>query len=301
MKIIFLAILFSVYNLKAMAGSCCGGGSSSSLILIGDNRQEYSLGLSYRDDLGQTDNYGWATFHNDKTVDQQTTFNFQFQRLVSDRFQAAMKSSLIQKDITKQNRHESTSGMGDIDLQATYEFLPEFTYSALKPRGFTYLKLTMPTSKSLYNSDSPLYSDVRGTGLYSLSAGVFFIKHISAFTIKTAIEEQHFFGKEFSTLTIKDYNKLIIPLGLSYAFDPAPLSFGTGATWSYQTKKTFTGSISGAANKEYFWELNAFTNWIIDRESTVGISYSDSTLVGKNINSSLFRTVGLTYTHSTAL
>ena len=301
MNKLITTIFFIFINFKVMAGSCCGGGSSSSLILVGDNQQEYSLGLTYRDDLGQTDNDGWAAFHNDKTVDQQTNFNFQYQRLVTDHFQAAIKSSLVQKDITKQNRHETTSGMGDIDLQATYEFLPEYTYSAIKPRGFTYLKLTMPTSKSLYNSDSPLYSDVRGTGLYSLSAGVFFIKHISAFTVKSAIEGQHFFGKGFSTTTVEDYNKLIIPLGLSYAFDPAPISIGTGATWSYQTKKTFTGSISGMADKEYFWELNFFSNWIIDRESTLGISYSDSTLVGKNINSSLYRTVGLTYTHSTAL
>lgn len=299
-KLISTLFLFFLSD-KLFAGSCCGGGSSSSLILTGDNVQEYSLGLVYRNDLGQTDNGGWASFHNDQTTDRQMVFNLQFQRQMAEYWQLAIKSSFIQKDLEKQNRREKTSGAGDVDFQGTYEFLPEFTYSAWKPRGFGYLKLSIPTSNSLYDSTSPIYSDVRGTGLYSLSTGVFFIKHISDLTLKSAFEWQHFLGKHFAQTTILDYDKLVVPLGVSYGLDPKPIAIGAGATWSYQTKKKFTGTISGSANPEYFWELNAFANWIVSRETSIGISYSDSTLVGKNINSSLYRTIGLTYTNGLAL
>ena len=299
-KIIFISIILGFQVNTTFAGSCCGGGSSSSLILVGDNIQEYSLGLTYRNDLGQTDNEGWATFHNNQIVDNQMSLNFQFQRQIYDHFQLAIKSSLIQKDIEKQNRHEQTMGLADIDLQSTYEYLPEYTYSPWKPRGFIYLKLSIPTSNSLYDSNSPIYSDVRGSGLYSISSGTFFIKHLSAVTLKSAIEWQHFLGRNFDQTYIKDYDKLIIPLGLSYGFDPLPIALGTGATWNYQTLKKFSGLVQGSASSEYFWEISAFANWIISREVTIGLSYSDSTLVGKSINSPLYRSLGFTYTNATA-
>ena len=101
-----------------MASSCCGGGSSSSMIITGDNQQEWSAGFSYRDDLGQTDDSGWATFNGDKVKDQQSSFNLQYQRQIGDQFQLATKTSLIQKSMQKQGRDEQNRGLGDIDLQA---------------------------------------------------------------------------------------------------------------------------------------------------------------------------------------
>jgi hypothetical protein len=296
MKKIFLALLFLVFHNDLFAASCCGSGASSSLIIIGDNIQEYSLGFSYRNDLGQTDNKGWASFHGADVVDSQSAFNFQLQRQANDRYQFAIKSAIIQKNIKKQNRKEVNQGMGDVDLQATFEFLPEFTYSVWKPRGFVYMKTTIPMSQSLYDSSSSIFSDVRGSGLYSLSMGTFFIKHISNITFKTTLEWQHFLAKDFAQMSLKSYDKLFVPLGMSYAFDPSPFAFGLGASWSYQAPKKFSGSISATSNEEYFWDFNTFINWTISREHSLGLSYSDTTLIGKNINSSLYRSLALSYT-----
>jgi hypothetical protein len=297
--IIIIILLFLSHDL--FAASCCGGGSSSSLIIIGDNQSEFALGITYRTDLGQTDNLGWASFHGDKVIDQQLAFNFQFQKQLSERFQVAVKSTLIEKHIEKQNRSEKKTGPGDFDLQATYEYLPEYTYSVWKPRGFIYSKLSVPQSKSLYDSNSILFSDVRGSGLYAAGIGSFFIKHLTDYTLKVTFEWQHFFGRDFGVMTLKDYDKIIIPLGLSYSFTEAPIAIGFGSTFSYQTPKHFKGSINATSNKEYFWEFNSFINWIINREDSVGLGYSDSTLIGKNINSSLYRSVAVTYTRSNAL
>lgn len=301
MRIFFIFNIILLLTSNLYAASCCGGGSSSSLILVGDNVQEYSLGLSARNDLGQTDSVGWSTFHNDSVIDRQNAFNFQLQRQVTERFQLAFKSGVVEKNIQKQNRHEKTTGLSDIDLQATYEILPEYTYSPWKPRGFLYHKISIPMSKSLYDSRSSIFSDVRGSGLYSASLGIFFIKNISNFTLKTTIEWQHFFGKDFTNTSLQDYDKFMLPLGLSYALASVPIAVGAGANWSYQTPKRFQGAVSGTSDKEYFWELNSFVNWVVTREHAMGLSYSDSTLVGKNINSPLYRSLSLTYTNSIAL
>lgn len=301
MRIFFTLSFILLLTSNLYAASCCGGGSSSSLILVGDNVQEYSLGFSYRNDLGQTDSMGWSTFHNDSVIDRQNAFNFQLQRQIADRFQLAFKSGVVEKNIQKQNRHEKTTGLSDIDLQATYEMLPEYTYSLWKPRGFLYSKISKPMSRSLYDSRSSIYSDVRGSGLYTAELGTFFIKTISSFTLKTTIEWQHFFGKDFGNSSLSDYDKFMLPLGLSYALASLPMAVGAGATWSYQTPKKFQGVVSGTSAKEYFWEINSFVNWVITREHAVGLSYSDSTLVGKNINSPLYRSMGLTYTKSLPL
>lgn len=298
-KIFSLLFFFTYFN-TSYAASCCGGGSSSSLIMQGDNSQEYSLGLSYRNDLGQSDNDGFSSFNSSDITDRQGALNFQYQRQLSERFQGAFKSGLIQKDIVKQKRSEHKTGFADLEMQGTYEFLPEYTYSLLKPRGFIYSRFSIPLSRSLYDSNSPVFSDVRGSGLYSLSAGSFFVKHFSDLTLKLSLEGQYYFGKEFNDSKLKDYQKLIIPIGISYAL-PMPVSIGGGASWSYQTAKKFSGMNHSNAQSEYFWELNAFINWEISREDTLGVNYADSTLLGKNINSALYRSLSLTWTASTPL
>lgn len=297
--LILLALL--LFSSTLMASSCCGGGSSSSLIITGDNTREMNMGFSYRNDLGQTDNEGWASFHDGRTKDQQSAFNFQYQVILQDQFQLADKISMIDKNIRKQGRVENKSGLGDLELQASYEFLPEYTYSPIKPRGFIYSKVSIPNSKSLYDSHSVIFSDVRGSGLYSLSLGSFFLKRISLLTLKSGLEVQRLFGRKFSEGTLSDYNKLIVPLGATYSFDPLPFSWGVNSTWNYQTEKKFNGFVASTSGKEYFWELSSFVNWTLNREETWGVSYADSTLLGKNINSPLYRSFAINYTLATAM
>ena len=291
-----LILISLLTSLNAMASSCCGGGSSSSMIITGDNQNEYSLSLSQKNDLGTTDSQGYSTLNNQSVLDQQSAYSFQFQHLFTERLQGGIKTSFIEKQIRKQNRFENESGLGDIELQGSFEFLPEFTYSAYKPRGFVYLKGSIPNSHSLYNSNSAIFSDVRGSGLYTLSVGSFFIKHLSNWSLKAGTEAQHFFGKKFSGVNLDSYQKYYLPLGVAYSNQNWPVTLGVNSTFNYQTAKKLTGLVNSKSNVEYFWELGTFVNWTINREETLGLSISDSSLVGKNINSSLYRTIGLSYT-----
>lgn len=290
-----------VYSFSVWGSSCCGGGSSSSMIITGDNLQELNIGFGHRNDLGQTDSDGWASFYDSRTRDQQSSLSIQYQRMIQDQWQLGGKISFIDKNLRKQGRVENKSGPGDLEIQGTWEFLPERTYSLIRPRGFLYSKISIPNSRSLYDSHSVIYSDVRGSGLYTTSLGSFFLKRLSLLTLKGGLELQHLFGRTFSEGKLSDYNKIIVPLGATYSFDPMPLSWGINSTWNYQTKKKFNGTITAVSEKEYYWEMGTFVNWTVNRDETWGLSYSDSTVVGKNINSPLYRSFGLNYTLATAL
>lgn len=300
MKTVF-AFFFFTYASLAIASSCCGGGTSSSMIITGDNAHELNIGFGHRNDLGQTDAEGWAKFHDSRTKDQQSSLSIQYQQIIKDEFQLAGKITFIDKNIRKQGRVENKSGPGDFELQGTWEFLPERTYSLVKPRGFLFSKASLPNSRSLYDSRSVVFSDVRGSGLYTISLGTFFLKRFSVVTIKAGAEVQHLFGRRFPDGKLSDYNKIILPLGASYAFEDLPLSLGVNSTWNYHAEKKFSGSLASVSGKEYFWETGTFLNWSVNREETWGLSYADSTLVGKNINSPLYRSYSLIYTLATAL
>lgn len=297
MKQVFLTIFSSVFFNNAFAGSCCGGGSSSSLILISDNKEEYGIGMSFRNDVGQTDSDGYSSFYSGQTKDQQLNLNIQYQRIIADRFQAAFKTSFVQKDINKSNIHETKNGPGDIELQGTYEFLPEYTYSMFKPRGFVYLKQGIPLSRSLYNSQSAVFSDVTGSGFYSTSIGSFFLKHVSDYNLKLSLEWQHFYSRSFGALTVANYEKFYVPIGISYAIPASKFALGLGQNFNYQSPKRFSGSVNGSSNKEYFWETNFNITYSVNLTQNVSMSYSDSTLTGKNVNSPLYRSIGISFSN----
>lgn len=290
-----------LYQSVSFAASCCGGGSGSSVIILGDNSQEFSFGYAFRNDIGQTDNAGFSSLHSSSIVDTQKIYNLQFTRVYFDRFQLAVKTGVTTKVLDKQGRQENKSGMQDVELQNIFEFLPEYSYSALKPRGFTYLKLTIPMSKSLYDSESALFSDVRGPGFYGLGSGLLFTKKVSQFSFKSGMEYQYFFGKEYSLAVLRDYYKVNIPFGISYGMESLPLILSLNSTWNYQSSKELVGRIQSKSPSEYFWDLNISSAYKLSDQSSVALSYSDSSIIGKSFNSPLYRTVGLSYNYGWAL
>lgn len=292
---LFITLLFSQ---KIFAASCCGGGSSSSMIITSDNRREISLGVSARTDIGQTDQNGWSTFNNDQIIDSRTNFNFQYGEQLSENFQMGIKTSIAEKHVKKSGKNEKNQGFTDLELQTTYEYLPEYTYHPYKPRGFLYAKLSIPLSNSIYDSQSTILSDVRGSGLYSTSFGNFFIKKLDLFTLKLGLELTRSFAKNFSKYKIYGFNRYTIPLGIAYAFNQSDFSIGFTNTFSYTDEKKFRGNNLSNSHFERFWDSNIFFNYSPNRQVIYGVSYSDSSVFGDSINSPLYRSVALNYTYA---
>ena len=152
-------------------------------------------------------------------------------------------------------------------------------------------------SKSLHDSQSQIFSDVRGSGLYALGPGVFFLKKLSDFSIKSGIEYQYYFGKQYSESSLQDYYKIIIPFGASYSLGQYPVILSATSTWNYQSSKKLEGNIQSNSPSEYFWDLNFSSSYRMTDQASLTLAYSDSSLIGKSLNSPLYRIIGLSYNY----
>lgn len=291
----YLILTFILIN-NVWASSCCGGGSSSALIIVGDNKSEYSFGYSFRNDIGQTNSSGYSLINSDNIVDQKQSYNIQGQFLIYDYTQLAMRTSFVTKNVEKSGLKEKNNGLNDMDIQLSYEYLPEFTYHPYKPRAFFYTKLNIPFSKSLYNSNSKIFSDVRGSGLYSIGIGNFFVKRLDDTMLKLAIEWNHVFGKNFGSTNVSSSQKFVIPLGISYTFPNSDFTFGLNDSFTYQTQIKTSGLVNSTSSSQRYFEIGAFINYSPTREHIYSLTFSDSSLIGKSINSALYRSIALNFT-----
>jgi len=295
MKYLLIFLFFISNNL--FASSCCGGGGSSSLIITADNRAEMSLGYSYRKDLGQTNSEGYSNLNNNNTKDQTKRLTLQGQYQFKDYWQVGAKLGMAEKNFAKSGQSEVNRGLSEIDLQITHEYLPEYIYNAYKPRAFVYVKSSIPFSKSLYDSNSKINSDVYGSGLYSFGFGHLLFKRWDEITLKLGLEWNHLFGKNFAQFKLHDYEKWMIPFGVSHSFNDTDLSLSLTSTFNYQSGKRQTGTINSLSSSERFWDLSTSLTYSHTRYELWSLSYSDSTLIGESINSPLYRSVGLNYSY----
>lgn len=296
-KISFFIFLFLI-SLNSYASSCCGGGSSSSLIIVGDKKSELAIGLSRKSDFGQTDINANAHYNNKSNRDYSYNLNTQFAYQISDYSQIATKFSLIYKDLKKSKFKKQNFGFGDFEFQYSYEFLPEFGHSLIKPRGFIYTKIIIPSSKNMFNSNQTLKEDVRGFGYYGMTLGHFYTKKLNSLNLKFAMEWTHYFGVSHNQMKQKGFEKITMPLGLSYDLSKLPTTIGLTQTFNYQTIKKITGRIHSNSHQEQYWEMNFYANYSPNSLDMYTISYSDSSLIGKSINSPLYRSFGINYTRS---
>lgn len=297
----FVALFIFIFSSNAFSSSCCGGGSSTSLIIVGDKKSEMTLGYVRKKDFGQTDIHGKSHYLKHSSKDNSHILNFQYAYQWSEYTQLATKFSVVSKDIKKSNFDEKSTGLGDLEFQYTFEYLPELSYSAFKPRGFLYAKLIIPTTKNMFNSKKILKSDVRGFGYYGMSVGQFYVKKINQINLRLATEWIHYFNTSTVSLKQSSFEKFIIPLGGSFDFLSLPISLGYTQSFNYQTSKKITGALHSTTGKEHYWEANFYLNYSPTDEDLYSLSYSDSSLIGKSINSPLYRSLSLNYTRSWSL
>src|SRR5690606_4443144 len=93
-------------------------------------------------------------------------------------------------------------GLGDAFLNLGYEVLPEFEYSAWRPRGVSYLTLAAPTGRSIQDASDSLQLDARGRGFWSLGAGTTLTKVFGRFDALTTFEIHRSFQRSVSTSAI---------------------------------------------------------------------------------------------------
>lgn len=280
-------LLFSLFvsATKTFAAACCGGGAAVPSLIAGDNRAQMTTSYSMTEVVvDNVDSNGiWRTWDEHQTVQ---TFRVEGAHIFQDRWQVGFGVPIIQR--SRQNN--TYSGLGDVNLTLGYEYLPDWDYNPLRPKGIGFLQLTLPTGKS--KADSEVGGlDSRGNGFWALGAGTLLTKNWRRLDAYTSLEIHHSFEKEIQQSYFQGILKpgLGGNLGLGLGYNFKGYRLGSSVNWTYEDpidSKSRTGLVENGAVERYATAVVslsylASTNW------TGTFSYSDQTLFGEPVNTSL--------------
>jgi hypothetical protein len=288
----------------SFAASCCGGGSAAPTMITGDDLAQFSASLSQGQVIGDAPTSGLPVFRADGDTEQIQTLRLEGAYLLTDRWQTGASLALSRRSrVTSRTDSSSASGLGDITLSAAYEVLPEWEYSAWKPRGFLFAQFLIPTGGSIYEASfsatQPWGLDSRGRGFDTGGLGALFTKSWSSWDSSILVETHRAFSRTFATAP--GPLKLIPGWGASasagagYSPSGVPVRFGLSLAPSYEGGIASEGTVTSSSDSQLVWNTSAQLGWMVTHGSTLSAIYTDQTLVGPASNASLSRTFALSY------
>lgn len=289
--------LFSIFillsNTSALAASCCGGSFAAPALILGDEKLQLTSSYSYGSVTDEALASGKWLRRDDSNRTQ--TLKLDAATLISDTWQIGGSIPIISKTADQKTAH---TGIGDLTFNLAHETFPERTYHAYRPRGVSFLSITMPTSPSIYD-DQQSATEIRGRGFYSLAAGVALIKTWRVWDVNYTGELHKSFNR---TIRNSNQDTEIRPnWGTTHAinmgWNKGSLRLGTGLAYLFEDRIESQGAISasGSEQKNITWLASA--SYMFNLESALSLTYSDQSLFGAPQNSSLTRTLAISYQH----
>lgn len=281
----FLFLLLS--SEFALAAACCGGGSAAPSIISSDDKAQLSTSYSITEVIvANVDNQGiWRKWNENQTVQ---TLRLEGAHIFQDRWQTGFAVPILQR--ARQN--ETHSGLGDIALSLGYEFLPDWNYNPIRPKGIGFLQLTLPTGKS--KADSEVGGlDSRGNGFWAIGAGTLLTKSIRRWDLLTSLEVHRSFEKSVSR---SSFSGKLEPgtggnLGIGGGYNWKDYRLGTLITWTYEDSIRSISQIGVIQNTgiERFATTTMSFSYLANDHWSGTLSYTDQTLFGDPFNTSLGR------------
>lgn len=265
------------------AAACCGGGVAAPAIIAGDDKAQLTTSYSFTEvAIDNVDSRGiWRKWDEHQMMQ---TFRIEGAHLISDRWQAGFALPLVQRSRMNQN----FSGLGDISTTIGYEYLPDWDYNLIRPKGIGYIQLTLPTGKSRAESEVGGL-DSRGNGFWALGLGTLLTKAIGKYDLFSSLEIHHSFSKSVSNSQIQGR---LVPgfggnLGLGGGYSLQSIRIGGSLTWTYEDPIDVQGNTSSKGLPERHATALLSANYLASDEWTGTLSYSDQTLFGSPVNTSL--------------
>lgn len=286
----FFSILLSS---TAHAASCCGGGFAFPALILGDDKAQITTSVSHgqvTDDV--LPNGKWLRRNDDN---QSQTFKMEGAALISDTLQAGLSLPIVHRRVAEEN----STGLGDISGNLGYEFLPELSYSKWKPKGLAFLQITLPTSPSVYDSNNIFATDSRGRGFFTLGTGLIFTKIFGSWDTNASAELHRSFARKFESdaaggeIEARPGWGHSLTVGGGWSYRDLRLGSSLSALSEDAIEISGAQSSQGSMQKNMTWSVVA--NYMLNMESAITASYSDQTLFGAPENSSLSKTITLSY------
>jgi len=285
---------------SVFAAACCAGSGAAPSIISGDDVAQISLSGARGTIIGDAPAQGIPVFRNGTYSSTTNTYLLSGALLVSDLWQVGTSIPVITNDSGTQGQ---STGLGDIRINGTYEILPEWTYSYWKPKGFLFMQFTSPTGHSIADSDTPAAVDSLGKGIFATGIGGFFVKRWSTWDVYTITEIHYGFSRTFQ-LSTGNSRTLGSGLGgscsIGVGVSPGAGNFRIGLRIQPLYESPRINSDSGVPSQisyQLSWNTALEASYLIDTAWAINASYTDQTLLGPAVNTTLSRTFALGLQH----
>lgn len=293
---IFIFAAFSLFAHTSFAASCCGGGFSIPGLILGDDKAQLTNTISSSRVSDEVMSSGkWLQRQDNNRAN---TFKFEGAARLNTSWQSGFSLPVVHKEATSSS---ASSGIGDLSLYAGHESFPELHYSRWKPKGVSFIQLTMPTSPSIFDAEQGNSTSIRGRGFYTLGAGVALQKNWKIWDINFNTEVHRSFSRQISSPIYNGDVELIPGWGLSQnwglGWNHRNLRLGSFISFLYEEPIEIQGSTNSRSALQRVYTLGFTSSYMLTDESAMTFSYSDQALIGTPSNSSLSKTINISYQH----
>ena len=295
----FLGLLF--YSGLGWTAACCGGSSTLPTLITGDYRVQLSAVGSNSAITHKADPSGNIVKRQsgNKEVREALTLTGAYQ--LSERWQMGARAPIRFNTYETETTKEQSSGLGDLSVVGSYEFLPEYSFSLWKPRGFAFLGQSIPVSNSAYDSTKPLQTDVISSGFFTTTVGLAFVKAIAPYDFIVMGEYRRGFRRSFENgVSVRPGDGVSLLLGFGWSPNSSRFRYGFGMSYSYFDSNEIQGKV-GSAKPSHYLEGSVSVSYLVSENHSLTGSYLDqsffnvarNTLLTKSLQVSLVRFIDL--------
>lgn len=284
---LFISSILSLASLQVSAAACCGGGFATPALITGDDKAQVTT--TYSNSRIDTDVYSSGIWQKRSGDDISQTYKIEAAHIFNDLYQFGFSVPMLTRERSG-NLGGTSTGLGDVTLQAGYEFLSDWDYSSWRPKGVSFLTLTLPTGKSVYESEDALGLDSRGRGFWALGVGSTFVKNFGKWDANTTLEVHRSFEKTAHTSQVDGKIKPGTggSLSIGSGYNIKDVRLGASATWNYEDAIQIENSSGESAQR--FATGSLLASYVFQDNWAGTLSFADQTLLGSPSNTTLSKT-----------
>lgn len=278
------------------AAPCCSSNAVAPALLTGDERLLLGASFSREVVVGDAPENGSLLLRARNDEEVTSTLRLDAAVLLEDRWQAGAIIPLMQRSISRAGLQDDATMIGDLRLNVAYEAIPEWEYSTWKPKGFVFTQLTLPTGRSIHESRTYSAVDVAGTGFVSLSFGALLVKRWSTWDVFLLPEVRYSFEREFrsqdDSFSISPGWGAAVAIGAGWNSGAWRTGLRLHPSYAQAATTRWVNAESRSAHR-LSWNTSADLSFMFDEDWTLAANYTDQTLLGPTVNSTLSRSFTL--------
>ncbi|MGE4232458.1 MAG: hypothetical protein AB7F43_03930 [Bacteriovoracia bacterium] len=299
-KVFLLVLVFLNFgNRFVFAAPCCAGAGAIPALITDDSKAQGSFTSSYGAVIGDAPDKGIPVFRSKTSSEVTYTNTIELSHIFFERFQGGVSVPVVTRTISKKEKEAAQTGLGDTRVSVGYEAIPEWSYSKLRPKVILFSQATLATGVSIYETKTVFTEDVTGRGFNSIGLGGVVMKTFYSFRnpwdVYFLTEAHKGFLRNFQTIKVDPAWGATAGVGVGKSFMTTyPLRVGLRVQPVYGAGKKIESSY-GVTNASYQFNFDIALEAALQINDELKISgtYTDQTLLGPAVNTTLSRTIAL--------